>query len=98
VACVVTSEVREQAAVIALERGCTNGWNEGTNDQDAREPRPCARYQRLVARWNEGVTYPELMAEFGVTQGHLSKLIHQLRQQGYDLPYRYAAYERKAAA
>jgi hypothetical protein len=44
--------------------------------------------QRLVARFNDGVTLSALADEFGCSLEAIKGRIFHLRSQGYDLPYR----------
>jgi transposase len=56
------------------------------------------RYERLAVRWREGATTAELAAEEGVAIGTIHSILHHMRAQGYDLPYRYAKVAERHAA
>lgn len=56
--------------------------------EDCPSCRARARYRQIEQLWNEGRSFPEIMAELDVSQGFLAGTVNRMRRNGYNLPYR----------
>lgn len=55
------------------------------------------RRQHVVEMWAAGSTMREIADEIGFEFDHFKSEFARMRRYGYELPYRYKAYEREAA-
>lgn len=71
--------------------------HDGTCSDCRREARH-SRERRIAYLWERGWTQREIADELETTRGSIGVQIAQMRREGWDLPYHYAANARKAGA
>lgn len=49
-----------------------------------------AKREEIQQLWLSGASLRQIRAELGITRGYLAVEIHRMREEGWDLPYRYA--------
>lgn len=86
--------------------GCLLGMGSSMPCRKAGKCRSChqlsrveqveSRARRIEALWAEGLTLRQIAAELGWTVNHISVEIQNLREKGYNLPYRYSPRSRDA--